>query len=154
MPGFITNKQTREDIFNHLLSFVNEYPIRISSALLQEELRNLEQKNNGRIEASQNNHDDSVIAFGFCLYVRYQLIKEGLVEEEGKVPMKDPKKINYFLDVAMSTSEPKIIKNTEGTEFQIIDKTEKETRKRILQGMGYPEDYEAASIVDNYVLSF
>jgi len=68
--------------------------------------------------------------------------------------MKDPKKINYFLDVAMSTSEPKIIKNIEGTEFQIIDKTEKETRKRILQEMGYPEDYEAASIVDNYVLSF
>jgi hypothetical protein len=70
IPGFQTNVRSRELMFSQLLSFINEYPTRINSALLQEELRNLEQKNNGRIEAGgTDNHDDVVLAYTFTLFV-------------------------------------------------------------------------------------
>jgi hypothetical protein len=151
IPGFQTNSKSREMIMNFLLSMVNEYPTHISSALLQEELRNLEQKANGRIEAGgKDNHDDAVLAYGFTLYVRNQLIKDGIVTEDGLVSKLDSNRLNYFLDVTMSTSDPGLTKPAE--EFQNIIHDEKKVRKKILKEMGYDKDYEIAPIIDNYIV--
>jgi len=152
-PGILTNAKSRDMMFNLLLSAINEMPERAKTALLQEELRNLEQKNNGRFEAVQGAHDDSIMAYNFCLYVRHDYINKGLIETDGRISMYDPKKANYFLDVTMSTSDPGIIKNTNEKTIQVINNNEKEDRKRILKEMGYDaKTYEALPVFDNYII--
>jgi len=82
VPGIITNKSNREDMFNILLSLVNTYPDAIQGKHLQNELRTLEQKGNGRFEASSGQHDDVIMAYNFTIYVRKQLITEGEITTE------------------------------------------------------------------------
>jgi hypothetical protein len=139
-------------MFNLLLSVINEMPERAKTSLLQEELRNLEQKNNGRFEAVQGAHDDAIMAYNFCLYVRHEFINSGLIETDGRVSMFDPKKASYFLDVTMSTSDPGIVRPKENKMVQVINNDEKEDRKRILKEMGYNLDYEALPSFDNFVI--
>jgi hypothetical protein len=151
-PGLLTNAKSRDMMFNLLLSTINEMPERARTELLQEELRNLEQKNSGRFEAVAGSHDDVVMAYNFTLYVRNEYINSGLIETDGRVSMFDPKKANYFLDVTMSTSDPGIIRDKKETPIKIINNDEKEERKRILKEMGYNADYEALPSFDNYVI--
>ena len=77
LPGLITSAGTRPLIINSLIQQVNEDPKSIKGALLQDELRTLVQKSNGRIEASGNNHDDLTFATAFTTYVRQLMIKNG-----------------------------------------------------------------------------
>jgi hypothetical protein len=160
IPGFQTNVRSRELMFSQLLSFINEHPERINSALLQEELRNLEQKNNGRIEAGgTNNHDDVVLAYTFTLFVRHEMIKDGLIVEDGIVSKLDIKRASYFLDVTMSTTsvlpERRFTdhENHEKTELQIINNDEKETEKRLLKEYGYTQGKETLPTFDNFIIT-
>ena len=83
IPGLYTSNSgkmgqgKRDQMFNLLMTLVNEKPYQIPGRLLIDELRNLEQKSNGRIEASKNQHDDIVMAWNFCLYARKVLIELG-----------------------------------------------------------------------------
>jgi len=153
IPGMQTNAKSRDMMFNLLLSNINERPERAKTSLLQEELRNLEQKNSGRFEASSGAHDDVILSYCFCLYVRQEFINSGLIETDGRVSMYDPKKANYFLDVTMSTSDPGIVKDKKEATIHIINNDEKEDRKRILTEMGYDaKTFEALPSLDNYVI--
>lgn len=67
----------RDQMFQLLVNHVNERPNTIHGKLIIDECRNLEQKTNGRIEASKNQHDDVVMAWNFCLYTRKVLIESG-----------------------------------------------------------------------------
>ena len=83
IPGLYTSNSgrmgqgKRDQMFNMLMAEVNEKPHAIHGRQLIDELRNLEQKSNGRIEASKNQHDDIVMAWNFCLYARKVLIELG-----------------------------------------------------------------------------
>jgi len=133
------------------LSAINEIPERAVSSLLQEELRNLEQKNSGRFEATAGAHDDAIMAYNFCLYVRREMIQDGTIVAEGRVAGKDPKRINYYLDVTMSTAEPRIIANKEGIEFQQINNDYKEEKKRIPKELQVKED-DFSPLLENAVI--
>ena len=151
-PGITTNAKSRDMMFNLLLSNINERPERAKTSLFQEELRNLEQKNNGRFEATQGAHDDVIMAYNFGLLIRHELIQKGIIETDGRVSMYDPKKASYFLDVTMSTSEPGVPRQHKEDKIKVINHDEKEDRKRILKEMGYPADYDPAPLMDNYVI--
>ena len=93
IPGLYTSNSgkmgqgKRDKMFNMLMTTVNEKPYFINGPLLIDELRNLEQKVSGRIEASKNQHDDIVMAWNFCLYARKYLIDRGeyFVQGESKI---------------------------------------------------------------------
>lgn len=158
-PGLLTNAKSRDLMFNLLLSNINELPERAKSALLQEELRNLEQKNSGRFEAVQGAHDDVIMAYNFCLLVRQEMINEGVIETDGRTSKFDLKKANYFLDVTMSSSDPGIYqpqdnKLTEEGTGKLVNLTEKEDRKRILADLGLDKNYQAGPRLDDYIISF
>ena len=150
-PGLLTNAKSRDAMFNFLLSAINEIPERAQSALLQEELRNLEQKNNGRFEAVQGAHDDVIMAYNFCLFVRHEMITSGLIEVDGRLSKYDLKRTSYFLEVTMSSAEPDISRSQK-QEFFVINTTEKEDRKRILSEYGYDSSYESLPSLDNYII--
>ncbi len=99
-PGIATKKDTREKMFDLLLSLINENPKRAQGPLLQEELRNLEQKSSGRIEAGKGTHDDVVMAYNFTLFVRDELIKKGIISADNNFKKFDPKIIKSDIDVA------------------------------------------------------
>jgi hypothetical protein len=86
--GSAMNPGKRDKMFQMLMTFVNEQPFKLHGRLLINELRNLEQKQNGRIEASKNQHDDVVMAWNFCLYARDQLIKRGELFVSGELRTK------------------------------------------------------------------
>ena len=152
IPGMQTNSKSRDMMFNLLLSNINEMPERARSSLLQEELRNLEQKTNGKFEASQGAHDDVIMAYNFGLYVRNELINDGLIEQDGRVSKYDPKKANYFLDVTMTTADPGLASKNQKSILEIEYNDEKEDRKRILKEMGYDANYDAMPRFDDYVI--
>lgn len=66
----------RDEIFNELMTLINESPEYIHGDDFIDELRNLVKKANGRIEADKNQHDDITLSYGFCLWVRKQKIKK------------------------------------------------------------------------------
>lgn len=162
IPGLVTNAKTRDMMFNFLLSAINEMPERAKSTLFQEELRNLEQKNNGRFEAVLGAHDDVIMAYNFCLYVRHEMLQDGVIVEEGRVSKLDGKRANYFLDVTMATADPGLIKtssnekeygaqpgvtiwkDSSGMEVIHIDHDEAERRSK--------KGYDIAPTFDNYVI--
>lgn len=74
----------RDQMFNELMNQVNAHPDFFHSDELIDELRNLEQKPNGRIEASRGQHDDVTMAFNFTLYVRKLMIKSGEITVDGE----------------------------------------------------------------------
>ena len=138
-------------MFNLLLSNINEQPKRASSQLLQEELRNLEQKNSGKFEASVGAHDDIIMAYNFTLYVREEMIKEGTIAQDGKVNKFDIKRASYFLDVTMSSGDS--IHQSEKKDFIQQDyHDEKLDRKRILKEMGLKDNYEKELEMDDVLI--
>ena len=90
VPGLYTSNSgkmgqgKRDKMFNMLMTYVNEKAFTISGPLLMDELRNLEQKVNGRIEASRNQHDDVVMAWNFCLFARRYHIDKGQLFVKGE----------------------------------------------------------------------
>ena len=90
VPGLYTSNSgkmgqgKRDKMFNMLMTYVNEKAFTISGPLLMDELRNLEQKVNGRIEASRNQHDDVVMAWNFCLFARRYHIDRGQLFVKGE----------------------------------------------------------------------
>lgn len=90
VPGLYTSNSgkmgqgKRDKMFNMLMTYVNEKAFTISGPLLMDELRNLEQKVNGRIEASRNQHDDIVMAWNFCLFARKYHIDRGQLFVQGE----------------------------------------------------------------------
>ena len=107
IPGLNTNKTNREQMFNLLLSLVNTNPYHPQGNLLQEELRNLEQKSSGRIEAARGQHDDVVMAYNFTLLVRHEMIQRGEImnsDTPDGLKISSEQIINY-MDVTFSTTE-------------------------------------------------
>lgn len=90
IPGLYTSNSgkmgqgKRDKMFSLLIKYVNTSAGFISGPLLIDELRNLEQKSNGRIEASRNQHDDIVMAWNFCLYARHQHVISGHLYIKGE----------------------------------------------------------------------
>ena len=90
VPGLYTSNSgkmgqgKRDKMFNALMTYVNEKPHTIDGPLLMDELRNLEQKTSGRIEASKNQHDDVVMAWNFCLFARRYHIENGTLFVRGE----------------------------------------------------------------------
>jgi len=102
-PGIATKKDTREKMFDLLLSIVNENPGVVQGPLIQEELRNLEQKSSGRIEAGNGTHDDIIMAYNFTLFVREELIKNGIIASKHSPKRFDKNTIINDVDVALSS---------------------------------------------------
>ena len=90
IPGLYTSNSgkmgqgKRDKMFSLLIKYVNSHAQFIGGPLLIDELRNLEQKSNGRIEASRNQHDDVVMAWNFCLYARHTHVISGQLFVQGE----------------------------------------------------------------------
>lgn len=94
----------RDKMFTYLNRVVNANPEYIQSSELQKELRNLVQKPNGRIEATRGQHDDLVMAYNFCLYVRELFIKDGIIIIDGEDRSRfrvEPSKLIDYLEVSL-----------------------------------------------------
>ena len=153
IPGFQTNAKSRDMMFNLLLSNINEIPERAVSSLLQEELRNLEQKNSGRFEATTGAHDDAIMAYNFTLYVRQEMIKAGIIVEEGRVAALDGKRINAYLDATMSTASPGIVMSNErGETLEIINHDYENEVKRLQKEVGLKSLEESLPVFVNSVI--
>ena len=112
----------RDQMFNELMNQVNSRPDLFHSDSLIDELRNLEQKANGRIEAMRGQHDDNVMAYNFCLYVRKLMIKNGELIIEGEIAAfaLTPETIMDFIDVTIG-SGGKVIEQESWIEQDIND---------------------------------
>lgn len=70
VQGLTTTGKTRDQMYNMLIEFVNEYIENLYSKYLVEDILNLIRKpNNGRIEAGPGMHDDNVMSFLFTIFV-------------------------------------------------------------------------------------
>jgi len=104
----------RDQMFSELMNQVNAHPELFHSDELIDELRNLEQKVNGRIEAMRGQHDDVTMAFNFCLYVRKLMIKSGDLSIEGEIQAfaLTPSRMMEFIDVSIGSGAGSIIDDT------------------------------------------
>jgi len=165
IPGLSTNKQSREQMFNLLLSIVNEKPKNIPGPLLQEELRNLEQKSNGRFEASQGTHDDIIMAWNFTLLVRHELIQNGSINAPDAPSALNisSEQIKTYMDATFSTTNVLPKKRNIHNGIELINKMdtnkEKEKRRQIIEEYGVPgisdqmiKLEEEDETMDNYVI--
>jgi len=144
VPGIMTNKTNREQMFNLLLSALNTDPALAQGKYLQNELRTLEQKTNGRFEASSGQHDDIIMAFNFTLWLRHEMIQEGdLLTEDTPEGLKITQgEINSYLNVTFSTMEhdfkneaklinkQKSFENIQEVGNHFTDKDEEKQRRR------------------------
>jgi len=144
VPGIMTNKTNREQMFNLLLSALNTDPALAQGKYLQNELRTLEQKTNGRFEASSGQHDDMIMAFNFTLWLRHEMIQEGdLLTEDTPEGLKITQgEINSYLNVTFSTMEhdfkneaklinkQKSFENIQEVGNHFTDKDEEKQRRR------------------------
>jgi len=97
----------RDQMMNNLMTQINEFPDRVHDNDTIEELRNLVQKPNGRIEADKGSHDDLVLSYCFTLYVKNIWIKTGEIIIEGNNYSAYAIKtdtISNYLDVCLSDS--------------------------------------------------
>ncbi len=112
VPGFWTSNGgsigngKRDEIFNEIMFMVNTTPEYIHGNLLIDDLRNLENKASGRIEASRGQHDDVVLAYGFCLWVRKTFIKKNkLIIENNQLSYGlKPADLKEYLSIALVTN--------------------------------------------------
>ncbi len=113
----------RDQMFNELMNQVNAHPELFHSDSLIDELRNLEQKANGRIEAMRGQHDDNVMAFNFCLYVRKLMIKSGELQIEGELQsfQLTPATMMDFIDVSIGNGSAKDVVDETWIEQDIND---------------------------------
>ena len=125
--GVQVTAANRPLIINTLLQLVNETPEAVVGPELIKELQVLEQKSNGRIEASRGFHDDVVFAAAHAVAARKELIKRG--ELEGRSDEKYGPKIS--LDQILSVVKTGDEVDT-SAELQIIEHHNKdlETVKR------------------------
>jgi hypothetical protein len=84
IPGINTSNANRDQYFILLMKEVNTSPQNFHSKNLIEELRTLEQKSNGRIEASRNSHDDNVMAYCFALFGAELMRKNDQINTSGE----------------------------------------------------------------------
>jgi len=107
IPGLYTSNAgkmgngKRDQMFSELMNHINAYPELIHSNELIKELRTLVQLPSGRIEAGKKSHDDVVMAYVFCLYVRKIMIKSGELTIDGEYSAfaLSPATIMNFIDV-------------------------------------------------------
>ena len=112
IPGLYTSNAgkmgngKRDQMFSELMNHVNAYPELIHSIEIISELRSLVQHPSGRIEAGKVaggriGHDDVVMAYNFCLYVRKLMIKSGELTVDGEYSAfaLSPETIMNFIDV-------------------------------------------------------
>lgn len=149
VPGLNTNASSREQMFNLLLSIINENPMSAQGILLQDELRNLEQKASGRYEAVRGMHDDLVMAYNFTLLVRHRLILSGFITTEetpSGLKMSQSDVLSY-MNITFQTSNPGLNltekKSSRPEDFEIIKseldtETENKIRKEIIKESGIP----------------
>lgn len=132
IPGLYTSNSgkmgqgKRDKMFSLLIKYVNSHAQFISGPLIIDELRNLEQKTNGRIEASRNQHDDIVMAWNFCLYARHTHVISGqlFVQGESRGQAISGREI---LDVISSGSTYSGILNNHSNENQLFQEVNRET---------------------------
>jgi len=112
----------RDQMFNELMNQVNSRPDLFHSDLIIDELRNLEQKINGRIEAMRGQHDDIVMAFNFCLYVRKLLIKSGDLIIEGEISafQLKPEDVHNLISISLGSGGSKLM-NYEYSEYEDME---------------------------------
>ena len=118
IPGLYTSNSSfklgngkRDQMFGELMNQVNAYPDLIHSNDIISEIRSLVQLPSGRIEAGKaaggkKGHDDVVMAYNFCLYVRKLMIKSGELSIEGEYAAfaLSPETIMNFIDVNATTN--------------------------------------------------
>jgi hypothetical protein len=128
IPGLYTSNSgkmgqgKRDKMFSLLIKYVNTYAGFISGPLIIDELRNLEQKVNGRIEASRNQHDDIVMAWNFCLYARNLHVLSGHLYIKGE-SRGQAITTNELLNVISSgTSYNSILNSTRTETFQEVNR--------------------------------
>jgi len=112
----------RDQMFNELMNQVNSRPDLFHSDNLIDELRNLEQKQNGRIEAMRGQHDDNVMAYNFCLYVRKLMIKSGELQVDGEIQafQLTPETMMDFISVSLG-SGGQMVEDTSWIEQDVND---------------------------------
>lgn len=95
----------RDEIFNEIMFMVNTNPFYIHGSGLIDDLRNLENKPSGRIEASRGQHDDLVLAYGFALWVRKTFIKKNklIVDNNQLAYGLAPAVMKDYISVALNT---------------------------------------------------
>ena len=108
----------RDQMFSELMNFVNDHPHFFHSKEIIDDLRHLEQKTTGRIEAAKGQHDDVVMALNFCLYVRKTKIQSGELYVDGEAMpfMLTTDVMSQMIDVAFSNSNPGILNNSSSFE--------------------------------------
>ena len=118
-------------MFEILLSLINENPKVAKGSIIQEELRNLEQKSNGRFEAGKGAHDDVILSFCFTLFARHEMIAKGTIKSpDDKNKFISHKAINTFIDATFSTlkDSARIIQSAD--KKQLIDETDESYYKK------------------------
>ena len=163
VPGIMTNKTNREQMFNLLLSILNTNPTLAQGKELQNELRTLEQKSSGRFEASSGKHDDIIMAYNFTLWLRHELINDGeLITDDTPEGLKMTQgEVNSYLNVTFSTMENNIKVKNERKVFELIknhytDQDElKKKRKEIIKdysisGYSIPIEDDDEDFMENY----
>ena len=79
-PGFTTSGQTKPYLISGLARCVREESIQYPSTIMVEELKNYVALENGKMEAADGYHDDTVIALALCV--------EGLKTHSHRLSMK------------------------------------------------------------------
>lgn len=69
--GLDNTKMVRENLMELLQDRVEDHYDKFISPIIYEELKNLEYKNNGKIDHSTNSHDDSIFSYLLSLYPLY-----------------------------------------------------------------------------------
>ena len=67
--GTYVSAKTRENMIKLLIRYVKEYRHLINTKYLVKDIMNLERKKNGKVEATNGEHDDMVMAYLHTLYV-------------------------------------------------------------------------------------
>ena len=127
VPGLYTSNSgrmgqgKRDKMFNALMTYVNEKPFTLSGPLLMDELRNLEQKTNGRIEASKNQHDDIIMAWNFCLFARRYHIENGTLFVKGETKGQALSAADIINTISAGSNYSHITNNTSEVPVEFID---------------------------------
>ena len=106
--GFLTTSKTRQPLFNAIYDYLTEDPDCVRSEMLSLELSALVETKPGRIEANVGFHDDLVMGFGFCCYVR--MYDNHLAKLFGRVNIigsKDIETLKQAFSTANNSIDPK-----------------------------------------------
>ncbi len=134
----------RDQMFSELMNHVNGYPELIHSNELIGDIRDLVQLPSGRIEAGKGAHDDVVMAYNFCLYVRRQMIRSGEITIDGEATAfaLTPERMMDFIDVSLSAGYAVVSENTDYHSGLVIE--EEVTNKH--------KDIDSRFDIGNYII--